>query len=475
MSDDKQKKGKEAVKAALANTCVVDLNEQKEKWRSEGDIRGYDVSDLNERYAIVMIGGQIVILQEDEEAPLEDQRKFIRIDAFHIWHANDLVRAEDKTISVSQLWMRDPQRRQYRGVMFEPESDKLPHGYLNLWRGFSVEPSNVDKCDVFFDHVRTNIAGGDETIFNFIMAWAAHIIQRPTERTGISLVFRGKMGTGKTIFGEIIGQLFENHYILVDDPRYLTGQFNAHMASCLLLQADEGFWAGDVKAEGRLKGLVTSKKQMIEMKGKDPIPVKNYVHLLISSNNDWIVPAGHDERRFAIFDVGDNCIQNHAYFKAMFKELENGGYEALLHYLQNYDLDSVDLYSIPRTKALLDQKMMSLDPHEAWWFECLQQGWIVDANDGAWPDKTAKSFVHSSYLKYCERIGIRSYKKDKETLGRAMRKIVPGLSVGRSRRLSDNGTALPCFSFPSLEKCRDEFAKMLKSDIEWEQEFDEKD
>lgn len=475
MSEDIEKMGKKAVKAAIANTHVIDLSEQKEKWRAEGDVRGYDVSDLNERYAVVMIGGQIVILQEDgKNVPLEDQRKFIRVEAFHLWHANELVQIEGKSISVSQLWMRDPQRRQYRGVVFEPEPDRLPAGYLNLWRGFSVEASNQGRCDVFFDHVRSNIAAGDEEIFQFIIAWAAHIIQRPTERTGVSLVFRGMMGTGKTVFGEIIGKLFEHHYILVDDPRYLTGQFNAHMAACLLLQADEGFWAGDVKAEGRLKGLVTSKKQMIEMKGKDPIPVKNYVHLLISSNNDWIVPAGHAERRFAIFDVGDNCMQNHAYFKEMFEELENGGYEALLYYLQNFDLDSVDLYSLPKTKALLDQKMMSLDPHEAWWFECLQQGWIVDADDGTWPEKTAKSFAHSSYLKYCERIGIRSYKKDKENLGRAMRKIVPGLSVGKSRKLSSNGAPVPCFRFPNLAKCREEFAKMLNSNIEWEQEFDEK-
>mgnify|MGYP000856866344 CR=1 FL=1 len=51
--------------------------------------------------------------------------------------------------------------------------------------------------------------------------------------------------------------------------RYLVGQFNAHLASCLFLQADEGFWAGDKQAEGRLKGLITSEYQMIELKGVD--------------------------------------------------------------------------------------------------------------------------------------------------------------------------------------------------------------
>ncbi len=47
------------------------------------------------------------------------------------------------------------------------------------------------------------------------------------------------MGTGKSTIGEVMGSLIASHYFLVDDPRYLVGQFNAHMASCLLLQADE--------------------------------------------------------------------------------------------------------------------------------------------------------------------------------------------------------------------------------------------
>ena len=63
---------------------------------------------------------------------------------------------------------------------------------------------------------------------------------------------------------KVIGSLFPRHYFLVDDPRYVTGQFNAHMATCLLLQADEAVWAGDKSAEGRLKGLITSPIQQIE-------------------------------------------------------------------------------------------------------------------------------------------------------------------------------------------------------------------
>ena len=47
------------------------------------------------------------------------------------------------------------------------------------------------------------------------------------------------------------------HFKQVSDPRYVTGRFNPHMISLLLLHADEGFWAGDKKAEGKLKDWST--------------------------------------------------------------------------------------------------------------------------------------------------------------------------------------------------------------------------
>ncbi|WP_143046877.1 primase-helicase family protein [Bradyrhizobium erythrophlei] len=104
--------------------------------------------------------------------------------------------------------------------------------------------------------------------------------------------------------------LFASHYFQVDDARYITGQFNAHMASCLLLQANEAVWAGDKTAECRLKGLITSEVQIIESKGVDPIRLRNFVRAIMSSNEGWVVPAGMDERRFVVLDVNPRGAQN---------------------------------------------------------------------------------------------------------------------------------------------------------------------
>src|SRR6202012_732780 len=134
----------------------------------------------------------------------------------------------------------------------------------------------------FLDHRPNEVCDGDPELFKYVFGWMAHIVQEPRERLGAAIVLRGKRGTGKSKVGEVLGSLFSSHYFQVDDARYITGQFNAHMASCLLLQADEAVWAGDKAAEGRLKGLITSEMQMIESKGVDPIRLPNYVRVIMT-------------------------------------------------------------------------------------------------------------------------------------------------------------------------------------------------
>ena len=133
-------------------------------------------------------------------------------------------------------------------------------------------------------------------------------------------------------------------------------------------------WAGDKSAEGRLKGLVTAPVQQIEAKGIDPIRLPNYVRLIMTSNEEWVVPAGKDERRFCVLDVDPRCAQDSAYFREMDEELAAGGLAHLLADLLAFDLSSINLRQIPRTAALLEQKIRSLDSVEAWWFERLMSG-----------------------------------------------------------------------------------------------------
>lgn len=458
------------------------------------------IDEINSEYALVLMGSRAVVMRETPDAPIEDRVRVLSVDAFKTYLANRHFsrvvtfknkdgEEDEKTVRVNyaKAWLQSPDRRTYDGIEFYPDRADASgtEGYFNLWRGFGVAPSTEPPADrakkysTFRDHVFTNIANGNEAHFQWIWHWFARIVQRPRERVGTSIVLRGKMGTGKTVAGDVIGSLFPSHYFLVDDTRYLTGNFNAHMASCLLLQVDEGFWAGDKAAEGRLKGLVTSKTQMIENKGVDPIRLTNYVSLLFSSNESWVVPAGVDERRFAVFDVGSASKENHGYFAELYKQLDEGGREALLADLLALDLNAQgapDVRRIPKTSALLEQKLRSLDPVPAWWFERLNAG-AATHRATKWRKKMPIMTLFNDYLRTAERIGIRR-KSDQTAFGMAMRKLVPDLrtvksneeveTIGVDGRTIVETRRVNCWILPALEDCRIAFAEILTQAVEWE-------
>lgn len=454
---------------------------------SGADRGGYDVEVLNREYALV--NGLNRIFQENRSARLpEQQLRMLSIDAFKVWLRNKktVVWRGDRNVSITwaNRWLEDPERRDYEGVEFFPDADNKPGtpNYLNLWRGFSVTPAPVPdpkRYKTFRDHVFNNIGGGDQALFDWIWGFFAHALQRPRERIGVALVLRGKMGSGKTKVGEVIGSLTPAHWLLVDSPRYVTGQFNAHMASCLWLQADEATWGGNKEVLGRLKGLITSSKQFIEAKGVDPVELENYVRLILTSNEDWVVPAGLDERRFAIFNVSDHCIGNFEYFREMDEELAAGGREHLLADLLSFDLSRVDLRKIPRTDALLEQKIRSLDPIDSWWFDRLMAGTPTRSSD-KWLSQIPSATLYGDYIATCEQLGIRRKQPD-NIFGARLKILAPSIKTTRPRMTVETGhgalkcARIQCYAMPPLAEARRDFEKVAGQSVRWPEEPPEDD
>jgi hypothetical protein len=206
----------------------------------EGD--GFDIDKVNREYALVLLGGKAVVYREATQ--VEDSHRLLTLEAFSAYYANRFVEqrgADNKVrhLTLAKAWQQHPRRRTYDGVEFHPDVDgATKHGnYLNLWKGFAVTPAeNPDarRYSIFRDHLLNNIADGNEQIFRWVFGFFAHMVQKPRERLGVALVLRGGQGVGKTIIGDVFGaRLLGSHYCLVDDARYLTGNFNAHMATLL--------------------------------------------------------------------------------------------------------------------------------------------------------------------------------------------------------------------------------------------------
>ena len=401
------------------------------------------IEELNDRFALVMAGGGHHILWETTDDKNNFKLEHLNEASFHKMLAAETMQLGDgKFKSVSKLWINDKICRRYDGLVFSPGRE-VSDRFYNMWRGFAyapltaadtIDPEWKKGLDQFLEHALVNVCQGDEKLFHYLIAYFAHMIQRPWEKPLVALVFKGKKGVGKNALVERVAALVAPHFIIADDRRYLTGNFNGHLESCLLLGLDEAAWPGDKEGEGRLKGLITGQHHVIEHKGKAPYQVQNLTRAMILGNEDWLVPATQDERRFAVFNVGDGRKQDRTFFQSMKDRMESGGYRLLLTYLLQYKFDDVDINGAPTTRGLVDQKHASLEPFEQWWLDCLTENHLVGsvAKGIDFKEIYTETF-RNAFIDYARRRQIRTRLPDERSMGRSLMAIAPSMKKKRHR------------------------------------------
>ncbi len=408
------------------------------------------LEDLNKEYFVSWTGGKCRVFTEHyDEALRRSHLQRISFTDFQQYFQNRRVKSgEDskgnpKFEPLGDWWLAHPKRRQYRRVVFSPGKDTAPDVY-NLWKGFAVEARPGSLHQSLLDHMHKVICSKDLEHFKYLLGWMATCVQFPAQPGEVAIVLRGKQGTGKGQLIRSFGYLFGRHYLQVSNPKHLVGNFNSHLRDCVVLFADEAFYAGDKAHESILKTLITEPSITIEAKGIDIETSPNFIHLFMASNAEWVVPAGAEERRYFVLDVSEEKMQNTSYFGKIIKDLQTGGYENLLWYLQNYDLEDFNVRKVPQTVALSEQKALNLRGYDSWIVDLAYEGRLPEG-DTALIRKSACS--SDNLLESC----LKQFRNaNKIGMGKFLRKL------GLNRCPDNNAKA---WIFPSLS----EFRKILSN------------
>jgi hypothetical protein len=313
---------------------------------------------------------------------------FLPFDDFRNFYLNRYIpdgvdrQGNPKFKPIGHWWLANPDRRQYRGVVFVPAGESIIGGRLNLWCGWGVEPK-LGEWPLLREHMFEVLAARDDDVDRYNFNWLAWTVQHPAEQAEVAVVFRGGIGTGKGTLGNAMCRIFGQHARHLSTPEHMTGRFNAHLRQCCFLFGDECYGPKDKSAEGTLKRLITEPTLEIEPKGRDTVTEPNRLHIMLASNNDWVVPAGAKERRFAVQDVADTHCQDPDWFRPIYQEMRSGGLHAMLRDLLHYDLGDWHPRQIARTEALAKQQQQSLEPFDQWWLELLQTGVLKGASKDA--------------------------------------------------------------------------------------------
>lgn len=431
------------------------------------------IDEINKNFAVVTRGSEVCIMREFTD-PITGQQDvcFMAVKDFLLLHRNKkisiTISGKNKQIGAGEYWLDSPKRREYSGVIFEPDKPNIA-GYYNLYKGFGCEPRPGD-WSLMNKHLFEIICNGDAKAYKYLLDWMTYKVQKPGgEKHGVVVVLRGKPGSGKGKWAVNYGRLFGDHFVHLIDSNLITGRFNGPLKRALQVVVDESFFCGDKKAAGKLRGMTTERKFVIEEKFRDALMVTNHCQFVFISNETWVVPAQAGERRYFVLDVSDKRIGDTAYFRALQEQMDNGGREAMLLDLLHRDLSGVDLRKFPKKDALFDQILRGLSPIQSFWYESLRNGFFgtVSRHDtestGTWPAEIETRRLYQYFLSHNE--DIKNLSRS-EVFGRDLRKIAPGL------RRTQRGNGVRYYTLPSLDVCRTSFEDFIGMKIDWEGEPD---
>ena len=401
------------------------------------------VERFNALYMVVNEGGKAVILQPGHD-PVLKRRFYYRLTPrdLHTLYMNDRIQVgvdeHDKPVmkSVSDVWLRHRDRRQFiQGVTFDPtEADPDP-GVLNMWEGFAFRPVAGD-WSLLRSHILSIICNSDPDRFNYLMGWMARMVQRPAEQGEVAVVMKGGEGTGKGTLARALKNMIGHHALAISNAKHLVGNFNAHLRDAVFLFADEAFFAGDRAHVGVLKSLITEPYLTIEAKFQNALETPNFLHLMMASNEEWVVPAALDSRRFFVLEVVDTCKDQHDYFAKIWAQMEAGGYAAMLHDLLAIDLTNFNVRAVPVTEGLQQQRKLSLPTAEGWWKDCLERGYVfrsrlgLEDYFGIWHEEVATELLFASYSEFADKRRER-HPMSREAMGKFLHHV--GFKPIRSR------------------------------------------
>ena len=440
---------------------------------------------LNKRYAAVVLGGDFRIAKEGfDPIAKKNTLSFLKLTSLYSYYANRKVDVPAGTNGgterreMAKVWMGWDGRRTYDAVVFDPSGVDRP-GVYNLFKGFPLTPKEGD-WSLMRKHIFEVICDNNAEHFAYVMGWMARAVQDPGgDKPGVAIVMKGGKGIGKGVFVNYFGSIFGEAFLPIADSESFTGRFNMHLSKSLVVFLDEAVWGGDKRAEGKLKQLITEPTVLFEPKGIDSITLGNYINVIIASNEEWVVPATGDERRFCVLQPSESFKQNTEYFGKIIKERKNGGAEAMMYDLLRHDYSDVDLRMAPKTIGLSEQVQQSLTSVDEFWYSVLDREFMLsDRETGrptktelyvgtgdrwTWPKEICKHESYAEYLHWCKHQNQR-FPKNVQRFWTDTWKIWPGGSPKRYKKTSRDGDRIEAILLPSLNDLRKSFtsAKNIK-------------
>jgi hypothetical protein len=413
-----------------------------------GLLAAADALDLmNAWFFMTEINGEVGISRIENDGTLTH----FGWDSLQLLLSNTFVEIGNRHMPIAKFWQAHHCRRQCK-IVFKARGNLAPDEY-NQFRGFAITPvAGYQKQRRLLRHLWRIVCKRDKTKFKYFMRWLAWCVQNPDRRAEVILVLMSEdEGCGKSTIGQtvlnIFGQGKGRHGLLVEDKEQLLGKFNSHLETTCFVLGEEVLWAGDHSTADALKSRITASTIPIEDKYRARRSVPNRLHVMLTTNHTWAIPAGVNARRYFVVEVSNEVAQDRAWFAPLYQDLEDGGTAEFLNLLLTLKLGDWHPREVPKTAELAQQQLLSAGSIEQWLLACAEMEGVI--GNGPTPAAQLGTLVSTQelYGAYSDFTRRRNARVDgPPNFGRLLKKI-----CGPSRRLPTTRSPhrAPGYSIPS--------------------------
>ena len=430
--------------------------------------------ELQKEFCLFRLGSKITVGLLKE---INSMKTGHRIDEINMYNKEDgkfLMKRFLETLSVVTVpktliedFMNNPKTIEYDRVAFTPKI--TPKETLNYWIPPNITPvqGSYTLIKSFLFEV---ICNGDLNIFEYLLDFLAHMIQKPEEKPGVMFVMLGGEGIGKGTFFYLLQKIWSKTTLIVSDIDHVIGGYNAALEKNYIVCMDEALFKGQKKAMDSLKSFITETTITIEQKYQPRRSLESIHRFFAATNHEHFGNIELDSRRFVFLDVSNKFQKNDEYFETLYDAINNSTeINQLYSDLLSRDIVNFKVRKKPETKALLKQKLKSLNGFPRYWYEVLTLGYFdVGGREQSCIDWTDPNFISSKSLFYYYKNfqnGKRLY--DTIQFNEISNHIKKLCTQANSVRKCRNNSSERGYQLPSLIDARKSFENIIGTKKKW--------
>ena len=430
------------------------------------------LQSVQAKFCIMKIGSQIRLAEVGAINALKscssvkDLQMFSKQDGnLLISRALELMMFSGNVKEVANDFWVNPSTHIYDEIAFSPLA--TPANVLNFWQDPVIEPALADWTPIK-NYLLEVICNGKAELYDYLIRYLAHMVQKPGQKPGVMLVMLGAQGTGKGTFFRLLREIWARTCLQVNDVDDVIGRFNASLEHNFVICMDEALFAGDKKSIEKLKSLITEEVIRTEQKMQPKRTIASYHRFFAASNNDHFAHVDADDRRFVFFRVSSSRQGDRGYWAKLSQSLKDPvQLSGMMQELSSIDLSDFDVTRRPNTEENLAQKIRSLNGFERYWYELIYTGLFPTISNGGGNVWDGPIFIATSTLQE----GFKNYDRQAERyrpiqadkIRSSIKRICPSAAQGRCNTLKIRG-----YYLPSLTKARSEFEQYIGGKPDWD-------